>query len=282
MAAKAVADLVHDEIGESDGAQAVAAWERIEQRVRDLTLLATSAKRVSGASVDVLEYILRTAVEELWRTPESDDVASHCGLSLAAVVEAYEDLERIGLVHLDSNMSHPSGYARACLHPAASLRVGCQLLHGVRAVVRPLRPDRGGRMVGAAHLLPWSWCADHRPVPMIAFHGAADGAAPYDGGPSWVSSRPFASIAGWTALWARRNGCAANAIESAVALDVTRIEYPDCADHASVVLYRIEGGGHTWPGGGPLPEWFVGRTSTSIDATAVLWRFFREHPLPGK
>ena len=29
-------------------------------------------------------------------------------------------------------------------------------------------------MVGAAQTLPWSWCTDHRPVPMIAFHGTAD------------------------------------------------------------------------------------------------------------
>jgi len=28
-------------------------------------------------------------------------------------------------------------------------------------------------MVAAAHLLSWRWCSDHRPVPMIAFHGTA-------------------------------------------------------------------------------------------------------------
>ena len=134
-------------------------------------------------------------------------------------------------------------------------------------------------MVGAAHLLPWRWCTDHRPVPMIAFHGTRDNAAPYKGGTSWGASERFPDIPGWTANWARRNGCAARPVESAVAVDVTRIEYPSCAEDAPVVLYRIEGGGHTWPGGGPLPEWFVGHTSNGIDATAVMWKFFREHPL---
>src|SRR5437773_5292029 len=33
-------------------------------------------------------------------------------------------------------------------------------------------------MVGAAVLLPFSWCTDQRPVPMIAFHGTADAGAP--------------------------------------------------------------------------------------------------------
>lgn len=137
-------------------------------------------------------------------------------------------------------------------------------------------------MVGAAHLLRWSWCPDLRPVPMVAFHGTADKAAPYTGGMSWVAAERFPSIPGWTASWAGRNGCAARPVESAMAADVTRIEYPDCAGNAAVVLYRIEGGGHTWPGGGPLPEWFVGRTSSGVDATAVMWKFFREHPLASK
>ena len=135
-------------------------------------------------------------------------------------------------------------------------------------------------MVGAAQLLPWSWCTDRRPVPMIAFHGTADRFAPYNGGTSWVAPRPFPNVVTWTANWARRNRCGPNPVESAVAADVTRREYTNCAGDAAVVLYTLRGGGHTWPGGGPpLPEWFVGPTSRSIDATRQMWAFFREHPL---
>ena len=63
---------------------------------------------------------------------------------------------------------------------------------------------------------------------------------------------------------------------------MTRIEYPGCAANAAVVLYRIEGGGQTWHGGGPLPKWFVGRISNGVDATQVMWQFFKEHPLAAK
>ena len=66
-------------------------------------------------------------------------------------------------------------------------------------------------------------------------------------------------------------------VESSVAADVTRLEYTRCADDAAVVLYTVNGGGHSWPGGGPLPEWLVGSTSRSIDATSLMWAFFREH-----
>ena len=137
-------------------------------------------------------------------------------------------------------------------------------------------------MVAAAQTLPWSWCTDQRAVPMIAFHGTGDPMTPYNGGATWVASQLFPAVPTWTANWARRNRCGPNPVESAVATDVTRREYTNCADDAAVVLYTIRGGGHTWPGGKPLPEWFVGPTSRSIDATSQMWAFFRAHQLPRK
>jgi polyhydroxybutyrate depolymerase len=135
-------------------------------------------------------------------------------------------------------------------------------------------------MVAAAQSLPWSWCTDPRAVPMIAFHGTADPMVPYHGGGSPVPrTRRFPDVPAWTADWARRNRCGPNPVESVVAADVTRREYTSCADDAAVVLYTIRGGGHTWPGGKPLPEWAVGPTSRSIDATSQMWAFFRAHPL---
>ena len=135
-------------------------------------------------------------------------------------------------------------------------------------------------MVAAAQTLPWSWCTDRRPVPMIAFHGTADSIVPYEGGTSWIGPTSFPDVPEWTASWARRNRCGPEPIESAVAADVIRRVYTDCADDAAVVLFTIHGGGHTWPGGEPLPEWFAGPTSRSVDATRRMWEFFQEHRLP--
>lgn len=137
-------------------------------------------------------------------------------------------------------------------------------------------------MVGAAQTLPWSWCTEHRAVPMIAFHGTADPFALYNGGQSWVAPRPFPAVPTWTANWARRNRCQPKPVESALAADVTRAEYIDCAHGANVVLYTIHRGGHQWFGGQSLPEWFVGPTSRSIDATSQMWAFFRAHRLSRK
>jgi polyhydroxybutyrate depolymerase len=134
--------------------------------------------------------------------------------------------------------------------------------------------------VSAAQSLPWSWCADSTPVPMIEFHGTADPVVPMNGAPpGWLNPRPFPNVTTWAANWARRNRCGPNPIDSAVTANVTRREYTNCADNAAVVLYTIEDGGHQWPGGKPMPAWMVGSASHSIDATSLMWAFFREHPL---
>ena len=155
---------------------------------------------------------------------------------------------------------------------------------GVTFVLSCMLPDRIAAFgaVAAAVTLPLDWCDGSRPAPMIAFHGTDDRFTPYDGAKMWLAPDPFPSIPAWTANWARRNRCAPMPVESAAASDVTRLEYTDCADDASVVLYTIEGGGHTWPGSPPLPEWLVGPTSRSVDATRLMWAFFRQHPLRRK
>ena len=65
-----------------------------------------------------------------------------------------------------------------------------------------------------------------------------------------------------------------------VAADVIRRAYTGCANGAAVVLYTVNGGGHTWPGGKPMPEELAGFTSNGVDATSQMWAFFREHRLP--
>jgi polyhydroxybutyrate depolymerase len=148
--------------------------------------------------------------------------------------------------------------------------LSCTLSHRIAAV----------GAVAAAQVLPSSWCRDSQPVPMIMFHGTADRLVPYTGsGPSWLSPRPFPNVSTWAADWAQRNRCEPKPIETAAAPDVTRREFTHCADDATVVLYTILNGGHSWPGGKPLPEWIVGPTSRSIDATRLMWAFCGEHRL---
>jgi polyhydroxybutyrate depolymerase len=133
-------------------------------------------------------------------------------------------------------------------------------------------------MAGAAQPVPWRWCRDTSPIPMIAIHGTDDRFAPYHGGESPIvpPGHPFPSIPKWVAKWAARNRCAPNPVASRVARDVVRTVYAPCA--ADVVFFTVEGGGHQWFGGRPLPEWFVGHDPRTINTTAEMWRFFKAHP----
>ena len=142
-------------------------------------------------------------------------------------------------------------------------------------------PDRIAAvgLVATAQTMAWEGCRDQRPVPMISFHGDADTHTPFHGGTSWISPRAFPSQVQWTANWARRNRCGESSSDVRLAVDVVRRAYSRCANGADVTLYVIEGGGHTWPGGGHLPRWALGRTTHSIDATELMWEFFRAHPL---
>ena len=81
--------------------------------------------------------------------------------------------------------------------------------------------------------------------------------------------------------WRRHNGCNMTIRERVFAParggDRTRAVlhmWRNCAG-ARVGLLRIEGGGHTWPGGRQyLPQGTIGPTS-AVDATTLIWRFFR-------
>jgi len=145
-------------------------------------------------------------------------------------------------------------------------------------------------------------CKPARPVPVITFHGTADPYVAYDGGlgakaadlPAGDGSgktlgqigavdpkQKGPTIPEITAAWAKRNGCTTKPTSKTVAADVTLIAFP-CPKGAEVELYRITGGGHTWPGSAFSKSiaGVVGPTTFSISADDLMWTFFQHHPLP--
>lgn len=131
--------------------------------------------------------------------------------------------------------------------------------------------------VSGAFLLPWEACKPSRAVPAIIFHGTADPIVPFEGGPSGMFDIPFPAIPEWVDTLAALNNC--DGIPQTIPLtgEISGVEFTNCA--ADVVFYTIKGGGHSWPGGEPMPEWIVGYTSMEIDATRLMWEFFSQHPM---
>jgi polyhydroxybutyrate depolymerase len=148
-------------------------------------------------------------------------------------------------------------------------------------------------------------CPTTRPVPVVAFHGTADPLIHYDGTPSTVAQnlpapdgsnktagqeakqfgdkgifRKGPSIPEQAASWARRNHCSTTHTTTSVTTHVALLAW-SCPHHADVELYRIRGGGHSWPGSQESAEIakVVGPTTFEISADAEMWSFFRSHPL---
>jgi polyhydroxybutyrate depolymerase len=87
------------------------------------------------------------------------------------------------------------------------------------------------------------------------------------------------------AFWVERDGCSPTAQETqepdTAPKDGTRVlkkTYTGGRDGSEVVLYKIEGGGHTWPGGnGGQLRLMLGKVSHDINATKIIWQFFKNH-----
>ncbi len=126
-----------------------------------------------------------------------------------------------------------------------------------------------------------------RPVPVLIINGTQDTLIPWEGGEPTVLGKKLGRILSTeetVAYWTSQNGCTGRPtvewLPDRVPDDGTRVCRESYAGAAPVVLYRIEGGGHTWPGGVQyLPEMFIGRTSRDLDATAAIFSFFKEQRL---
>jgi polyhydroxybutyrate depolymerase len=167
-----------------------------------------------------------------------DDVAY-----VADVIDAVS-----GQVCIDEARVHATGFSGG---GRMSSLLGCRLNSRIASIA----PVAG---------LRWPGPCEGRPVPVLTFHGLADRQNPYEGqvpgrGGEWVESVPEA-LAGW----ARHNGCSVEPRLEDPEGPLSTLRYEACGQDADVRIVRIDGLGHTWP-------------RDDVDATAVMWEFFRSH-----
>jgi len=100
----------------------------------------------------------------------------------------------------------------------------------------------------------------------------------------------FRSVDETILFWTRHNGCnprpKVEKLPDAADDDTTaaRFTYAAAADgrgraDAEVILVKIEGGGHTWPGRDARVR-FLGPATHDVIANDLIWAFFQRHPLP--
>jgi polyhydroxybutyrate depolymerase len=125
-------------------------------------------------------------------------------------------------------------------------------------------------------------CHPDQPVSVVAYHGTDDPLVLYEGGEARVlrhviPSVPVDDLAGF---WAEANGCAPTPAErqlEEVSTDdystVVRRTWSGCHDDVRVRFHRIDGAGHTWPGGPQYaPRLLIGATNHDVEASAGIWQ----------
>lgn len=120
-------------------------------------------------------------------------------------------------------------------------------------------------------------CRSGVSFPVLVSHGTSDLLAYYEG---FGDEAPFLSVPGAVEFWRQGMGCGAEPIredfpdEAGDFTTVTSFLFPDCDPGASVLHYRINGGGHTWPGN-TGPWWGgAGLHSRNLDLTRKMVEFF--------
>jgi polyhydroxybutyrate depolymerase len=129
-----------------------------------------------------------------------------------------------------------------------------------------------------------------RHVSVLAINNVNDPIVPFEGGDIYghfhsVKLGKVLSVDESIGIWVKQNMCSTIPVvteepdrDPKDGTRVTRKEYINNTDGTEVILYSIDGGGHTWPGGFQyLPAWIIGKTSRDIDANEVIWSFFKKH-----
>jgi polyhydroxybutyrate depolymerase len=119
------------------------------------------------------------------------------------------------------------------------------------------------------------------PVPLLFIIGTKDPLNPIDGGNvklPWLTTQYHPPIEDSLMEWERMLGCGPE-VQTARGNGVLQITYDECDKGGEVEYYRVRGLGHIWPGGkNRLPESLVGKPSDNLNATDVIWDFFKAHP----
>jgi polyhydroxybutyrate depolymerase len=133
--------------------------------------------------------------------------------------------------------------------------------------------------------LPPIWHPPFTPMTMILMHGTDDPILWYRGYGGTGGPLTF-SVDMSIAFWCGINGINMTSTEPEVttwgptaedSTEVTRYVYSGGTDGAEVILFKVEGGGHTWPGAMlPYPPHpllgELGEVSTHIDGSALIWK----------
>lgn len=127
-----------------------------------------------------------------------------------------------------------------------------------------------------------------RPISLLLINGTEDPLVKYNGGAivSERADRGRSTSTDFTiAAWLKQDNISTSPVIEAIPdidknddCTATRYTYKSKKNNTTVVLIKIENGGHTWPGGKQyLPQFIIGKVCRDFNASEVIWSFFEEN-----
>jgi poly(3-hydroxybutyrate) depolymerase len=172
---------------------------------------------------------------------------------------------------VDLSRVHATGWSNGSLF---SFYLACELSDRIASVAGVAAPMSDSML---------ATCTYDRPVSSMLIAGTSDPIVPYSGLPGLTSFVPNTP-----SFWASQFNCSHDSVvtelpdlTTADSSTVTRFEYVNCDSVAEIVFYRVNNGGHTWPGGGtPTAAAPLGHVNRDISASSEIWNFFKRNPHP--
>lgn len=228
-----------------------------------------------GKSMEQLTGFNQLAEQEKFIVVYPDAINQHWDARRRVQPETTNDIGFISALieqlaqqyNLDRQRIYATGFSNGGMF---THRVACELSDKIAAgaVVSATLPENLSNI-----------CQPSQPVSMLLIHGTNDPVVPYS-----TPGRALLSMPDTVKYWSSHNGCSPQATKAAVpgAANVSLETYQPCKNNATVMLYTIEGGEHSWP------SWQAGTTGKSshsaqndpaqgINASSLIWDFFSKH-----
>src|SRR5262249_39782770 len=143
--------------------------------------------------------------------------------------------------------------ATRCVDPTRVYSTGLSNGAGLSALLACRIPKRLTAVAPVAGLNLVAPCPKGPPLSVLDVHRTGDPVIPYNGGGLGGGLDASLKVHVYpepseVAAWAARDRCSPTPIRQAVSPTVQRTTYHGCSTGTQVVLYRVAGGGHTWPG----------------------------------
>lgn len=172
---------------------------------------------------------------------------------------------------IDTRRVYATGFSNGAM---MSYRLACELSHRIAAI---------GPVAGTLGI---DNCRPSRPVSLMHVHGTADPYEPYQGGkgeksfPFTRHKTVFRSVDETLSFWIQAIGASPKPTATVTKGASVMETYGPGRKGSEVVLLKIRGGGHSWPGAKNMPGgWWLGKPNQDVSATHLLWEFFMRHPL---